>query len=116
MPYTWADDRYRELAPIVQEARALLEDWFQAIEAGMAQSRMPDPLYPAQIDSDTADAVIGHLDAEFERELNSWAKKEVAGAYTAGPGFARLGPAQRLALVQQLHALKLRHQDAGDKD
>ncbi|MBI4305650.1 MAG: hypothetical protein HY678_04960 [Chloroflexi bacterium] len=114
MAYEWAREDYAKLPPIVQDARRLLEDWFRAIETGEVTRRMPDPRYPVKIDSLTADRMIDHIDREFEKELRAWANLEAAGGYTEGPGFARLAPPQRLALAQQLHALKLRHQQPTD--
>ncbi|GEM_PF-2612066 len=109
MAYTWSDEEYRALSPAVQEARYLLEDWFRAMESGKVEARMPDPFYPAQIEVSVTDKVVQMIDAEFDRELRGWASSEAAGGYTIGPGFTRLKPPQRLALAQQLHALKLRH-------
>lgn len=112
MFFEWSEDQYSRLPPIVGAARELLEDWFLAMESGLVESRMPDPLYPVAIDEAITDQIVAHLDSEFERELRAWASKQVAGGYTAGPGFARLERPQRLALAQQLHALKVLHQDA----
>lgn len=109
MAYEWAAEEYERLPPIVQEARRLLGDWFRAMESGEVGRRMPDPLYPVKIDSQVVDQMVDHIDREFERELRAWAGLEAAGGYSDGPGFSRLKPAQRLALAQQLHALKLRH-------
>ncbi len=108
MSFEWPPEEYAKLDPFVQEARVLMEDWFQAMESGAADSRAPDPLYPVGIDSAVADKIVKHIDEEFERELRGWASSEAAGSYTVGPGFCRLKPAQRLAFAQQLHALKVR--------
>lgn len=109
MAYEWSPEDYARLSPVVQDARRLLEDWFRAIESGEVVRRMPDPRYPVKIDSAIADQVIEHIDREFEKELRAWANLEAAGAYSDGPAFSRLATPQRLALAQQLHALKLRY-------
>jgi hypothetical protein len=112
MAYEWAAEEYERLPPIVQEARRLLEDWFRSMESGEVFRRMPDPLYPVRIDMQVVDHMIDHIDREFDKELRAWAGLEAAGGYTEGPGFSRLKPAQRLALAQQLHALKQRYKPA----
>ena len=112
MAYEWAAEEYERLPPAVQEARRLLEDWYRAMEAGEAGRRMPDPLYPVSIDMQVIDQMIEHIDREFDKELRAWAGLEAAGGYTEGPGFSRLKPAQRLALAQQLHTLKLKFKPA----
>ena len=112
MAYEWAAEEYERLPPIVQEARLLLEGWYRAMEAGEISRRMPDPLYPVKIDMQVVDQMIDHIDREFDKELRAWAGLEAAGGYTEGPGFSRLKPAQRLALAQQLHALKLKFKPA----
>ena len=106
MAYEWAAEEYERLPPIVQEARELLERWFQAMESGQAYEWMPDPLCRVRIDMQIVDQMIEHIDREFRKEINAWAALEAAGGYTDGPGFSRLKPTQRLALAQQLHALK----------
>lgn len=112
MAYEWAPEEYERLPPIVQEARRLLEGWYRAMETGDVTGRMPDPLYPVKIDMQVVDQLIDHIDREFDKELRAWAGLEAAGGYTEGPGFSRLKPSQRLALAQQLHALKLKFKPA----
>ena len=105
MTFQWPEQSYRDLPKGVQLVRRLLEDWFRAIEDGTVEQRLPDPMYPVSILQEAADRIVANLDAEFERELRSWAYQETVGGYTVGPGFQRLQPAQRLALAQQLHRL-----------
>lgn len=109
MAYEWAPEDYGKLPPVIQDARRLLEDWFRALESGEVAGRMPDPRYAVKIDSAIVDRMIEHIDREFEKELHAWANLAAAGAYTDGPGFWRLAKPQRLALAQQVHALKRRH-------
>lgn len=105
MSYQWRDSAYLDLPPEVQACRVLLEEWFRAMEDGTVTQRLPDPMYPVPISQEAADRIVAKLDAEFERELRSWAYQETAGGYTSGPGFSRLAPPQRLALAQTLHAV-----------
>lgn len=110
MAYEWSKDEYDRLPQRVQDARALLERWFNAMQSGEVVAWMPDPTYPTPIAMEVADAVVERLEREFDHDLRAWASQEAAGSYDAGPGFDRLLPPQRLALVQQLHALKRKHQ------
>lgn len=114
MAYEWHTEEYERLPPIVQEARRLLENWFQAMESGAVYQRMPDPLYPVRIDMQVVDQIVEHIDREFGKEVRAWAGLEAAGGYNDGPGFSRLKPAQRLALAQQLHALKQKYKSIDD--
>ena len=105
MAFQWGIEEYRDLPKGVQLTRRLLEDWFRAMEDGSVRQRFPDPLYPVRISQEAADSIAEKLDTEFEREVRSWAYQTTAGGYTAGPGFRRLAPQQRLALAQQLHRI-----------
>lgn len=118
MAYQWSEESYRSLPREVQEARELLEDWFWAMERGDVAGRLPDPSHQPPITQEMADAVVAALDEGFERELRSWAHKQEAGGYEAGPGFSRLPPPQRIVLAQQLRAvLRKNHpQDPGHGD
>ncbi|MDO8633575.1 MAG: hypothetical protein Q7K38_03520 [Candidatus Wildermuthbacteria bacterium] len=109
MTNRWPPEQYKQLPLIIQEARRLLENWFSAMESGEVQRRMPDPLYPVKIDMLVANRIIEHIDREIGKELGAWAHDAASGGYTDGPGFSRLLPVQRLALAQQLHALKQKH-------
>ncbi len=87
----------------------MLQDWFDAIEAGTVWQRFPDPTYMPEITQEMADTVMQALDMEFERELKGWAHG-VDGGYDAGPEFARLkGTPQSIALCQQLRDIYERH-------
>ena len=99
--YHWDEDLYERLGTHIQSARWALEDWFNAMEDGSVKQRAPDPTYPTSLSTEVVDEAIRRLDLSFEHEL-SWAASE---GYNAGPGFNRLEPPQRLALIQQLHAI-----------
>lgn len=105
MSYQWSDEEYAALPVFTQTVRALLERWFNAIESGEVEHWLPDA--SPRITEEQANQVIAHLDAEFDRELKGWAHTESAGSYTTGPGFTRLTLPQRIALCQQIHALKI---------
>lgn len=103
MTFQWPQQAFDDLPRGVQACRAVLEDWFHAMEDGTVASRMPDPFYPVSIAQESADKIVEIIDNEFNRELRSWAYQEVAGGFTHVPGFQRLGPEQRVALAQVLH-------------
>ena len=105
MALWWAPSAYDVLPPHVKAARAILQDWFRAMEDGTMTHRQPDPLYPVAITVEQADEGVAALDREYGNELRSWASREDNGGYTDGPGFSRLAPPQRLALAQALHAV-----------
>ena len=113
MQYQWGDEEYKRLPPFIQKARDMLEDWFWAMENSVVDLRMPDPLYSPPITQEQADAAVKLLDEEFDREL-TWASGVDGEGYTAGPAFGRLGPMQRVALMQGLQRLRLESKD--DKD
>src|SRR3990167_11129405 len=79
---------------------------------------MPDPLCRVRIDMQIVDQMSEHIDGDFRKEITAWAALEASGGYTDGPGFSRLKPTQRLALAQQLHALKEKYKknDAAEVD
>ena len=93
-------------------ARALLQRWFLAIEDGTVASWRPDPRYPVAISQEACDRIVEHIDKEIDREWGAWGHLEAAGGYTRGADFNRLAPMQRLALAQQLHALKVKYASA----
>lgn len=94
----------------------LLTDWFNAIEAGTAQFRLPSPTYqrrggkPPWTEREL-EALIEAIDKDIERELG-WASANTAMGCKAGPEFRRLALPQRLALAQQLDALLARFERA----
>lgn len=104
MTYVWKDEDYQRLPQHVQDARALLQEWFAAMEDGSSDRRLPDPQHPSGITPEQADALVKALDDGFERELRLWANKDGVdgGPFVAGPEFHRLAMSQRLALAQQL--------------
>ena len=109
MSYEWFASEYERLSPLTQDARALLERWFRAIEDGSVSRYRPDPRYVVVIEQSVCDAIVDRIELEFAHELRAWANQESAGSYDSGPGFDRLTPSQRLALAQQLHSLKRKH-------
>src|SRR3990167_5190458 len=110
--YQWNPIEYEKLPPITQAARALLQRWFNAMQSGEVASWMPDPFYTTEISMDAADQIVAEIDSQLDYDLKAWANTEAAGSYDSGPGFSRLLPPQRLALAQQLHALKRKYKPA----
>jgi len=109
--YTWTKDEYDRLPLFVQDVRALLQRWFNAMADGTVQAWRPDPLYQPRIEEAVVQRVIEHIDTQFEFELRTWASLEAAGGHDAAPEFgARLTKPQQLALCQQIHMLKVKEQ------
>ncbi len=109
MSYTWPQERYDAKPPKVKDTRALLQDWFNAIESGTVSQRFPSPTYEPEITQGMADAVMEALDEEFNRELKGWAHG-VDGGYDAGPEFSRLkGTPQAIALCQDIRDVMEKH-------
>lgn len=105
MGYRWEPKEYESLASEIRQMRRCLQEWFLALEDGTAELRLPDPFYPVSISQEIADAIIAEFDKRFNKELESWARLEVAGGYEAGPDLMRLKPLQRIALVQDYHRI-----------
>lgn len=101
-PYPWGHTNACEA-----QVLAVLQSWFEGIEEGRALLWQPDPRFkrrngkPPWSEEDV-DRIITAIDEEFEKEAMSWAKNSTAIMATAGPGFSRLGPAQRRALCEEL--------------
>lgn len=95
----WKPEEYAGVPEPVMLARAILQRWFEAMENGTAIYHKPNPLYPVHFTTEQVNEVIRKLDLSFDYER--W----LFGYYQAGPDFHRLAPEQRLALVQELHAV-----------
>ena len=92
---------------------AVLRDWFLALEDGTAQYRMPDPSYvrPPGTDEWTdarLDALLREID-EYTFRQASWVKTNRGMEFDTGPGYLRLGAAQRVAMAQDLERAILAH-------
>lgn len=86
----------------------LLEEWFVAMEDGTVVHRLPDEHYQRRAGKpswteEELDLLVTAIDREFDRELG-WSGRNIQMRCTAGPGFSRLAPPQRLALAQALDA------------
>lgn len=98
--------------PAVAAVIFLLDDWLNAMEAGTAHLRLPDPEYRRPNrrpfwTEEQMEVIVRDIDAEIDQEV-SRAPGTSVGA-RAGPGFSRLALPQRLALVEQLETLLDRH-------
>lgn len=98
----------------VQAVVDLLTDWFNALEDGSHQWRLPSPSYqrrhgrPTWTDEEL-ERFIDAVDKDIERELH-WASANPAMGCQAGPSFHRLALAQRLAFAQQMDELLARYE------
>lgn len=93
--------------PNINAVSMVINDWFDAMEAGEAVARFPDPNYPKQWTEDRIDELILAIDKEYNHEAFGWAKD--AYKVVAGPDFFRLEPLQRLAFIQDLHRIVEEH-------
>ena len=84
-------------------------DWFDALEDGSVQHRLPDPLWQppegkAPLTQEAADTLIEHLDDDFMLERTRFRGR-------LAPEFSRLEAPQRLAFAQAIwDVLKTRSQ------
>ena len=83
----------------------ILEDWFQAIEDGTAEHRLPDPTFVTppgrpEITDGLVDELIRELDREIDTDALATRGKQFGA--DASSEFHRLAHPQRVALVQQL--------------
>ena len=104
MTATWPEKR--EVAQEqIDAVFAILEDWFQAIEDGTAEHRLPDPtLVPPPGRPEITDGLVDEFIKELDREIDTDAlaiRGKQFGA-DASSEFHRLAHPQRVALVQQL--------------
>ena len=97
---------------------AVLEDWFQAIEDGKADHRLPDPAF---VLPPGRPAITAELVAEFTRELDREMDTDAFGVQgrkfgaDASCEFHRLADPQRVALVQQLMGVLLTEEEMGQR-
>ena len=84
----------------------VLAVWFDRLADGTASNYLPDFAYPRLWTAEDLDSYIEWLDTYVWKQAN-WVKGNRGIAADAGPGYARLEPAQRLAMMQELHAALL---------
>ena len=94
---------------------AVLQDWFLALEDGTAEFRMPDPSYQRPEGTEPwTDARLAALLTEIDEytfRQAAWVKTNRGLEFDAGPGYMRLGQAQRVAMAQDLERAILAHPD-----
>ena len=79
----------------------VLRKWFDALQDGSVASFLPDFSYPRQWTEAELEAFVVELDTYVWKQAN-WVRGNRHIDADAGPGFARLTSAQRLALLQEL--------------
>ncbi len=101
----------------VEAVFGILEDWFSAVEDGTAHHRLPDPGFvpPPGRPAITEELVEG-LIADLDREMDIDAFGVQGRKYEADAScqFHRLAYPQRVALVHQLMAALLTHQEIAE--
>jgi hypothetical protein len=112
MPVIWETEGYWE--PWQRAVIECLDEWFEAMDAGTAFSRLPDPMYqrpdgkPPWTDDELDNLMSTVIDDYVERQ-RAWATQKRQVAYSGHSGFTRLAPMQRLALAQDLERILLAH-------
>ena len=85
---------------------AVLRDWFNALQDGSVEYRLPDPNYQRPRgkrpwSEEELTRLVTVID-DYVWEQKNWAEGTHKVSYDSGPGYDRLGPAQRLAFAQDL--------------
>ena len=102
----------------VRDVFAILEDWFQAVEDGTAEHRLPDPTFTSPsgrpaITETLVEEFISHLDREMDTDaFGVQGKKYEADASCE---FHRLAYPQRVALIQELMGVLLTEQEGSQR-
>ena len=97
---------------------AILEDWFQAIEDGTAEHRLPDPAFvPPPGRTEITDGLVDEFIRELDREIDTDALASRGKHFGADASseFHRLAHPQRAALVQQLMGVVLSEDEMTQK-
>ena len=81
----------------IMEIRAIVIEWYKALENGSAFKRFPDRKNK-DVTMSQAKKMISNLDKDFMTESYRWEKLKVE----AGPEFSRLPDCAQLAFAQQL--------------
>ena len=84
---------------------AVIMDWYNMLEAGIAELQYPDPAwrdsdYPelTPLTPEHVDQLIAEIDADFEREHDRFPETT-----RLGPDFGRLRPHARMAFAQAIY-------------
>ena len=102
----------------IEAVFTILEDWFQAIEDGTAEHRLPDPNFQSP---PGRPAITDELVEEFIKELDREMDTDAFGAQGRKYGadatceFHRLAHPQKVALVQQLMGVLLNEKEMEQK-
>ena len=91
-----------EAQPVDFVIHTVLRKWADALQDGKAEYLQPDFNYSRQWTEAELEAFVTDLDEYVWRQA-SWVKNHYGIEADAGPGYARLAVAQRLAMMQELH-------------
>lgn len=111
------DEHIQHLSEQDQAIHAVLQDWFEAMQHGTAKNRKPDPTYKRPEGAEPwtngrLAKLLTEID-EYTFRQAAWVKQVRHETYDAGPGYMRLGHAQRVALAQDLERAILAHPEPG---
>lgn len=90
-----------QITPFERAIHGVLDDWFQAMESGSADLRLPREYPKAWTDAQLEYLVVTAIDDYVDKQ-RGWIKTNRDIVTDAHCGFQRLGPVQRLALAQDL--------------
>ena len=102
----------------IEAVFAILEDWYQAIENGTADHRLPDPTFvPPPGRPPITEALVEEFIRELDREIDIDALGSRGKSYKADASseFHRLAYPQRLALIQALMRVLLSEEEMAQK-
>ena len=107
------DEHIQHLSEQDKAIHAVLQDWFDALQDGSAHKRMPDPGYQRPEGAEPwtngrLATLLTEID-EYTWKQAGWVQSVRHETYDAGPGYMRLGHAQRVALAQDLERAILAH-------
>ena len=114
----WGSEKREVVLEQVRAVFVILEDWFQALEDGTVEHRLPDPTFTSPsgrpvITETLVEEFISHLDREMDTDAFSVQGKKYEA--DASCEFHRLAYPQRVALIQQLMAVLLTEEEVSQR-
>ncbi len=114
----WGSEKREVLLEQVRAVFVILEDWFQALEDGTVEHRLPDPTFTSPSGRPVITEILveefnSHLDREMDTDaFGAQGKKYEADASCE---FHRLAYPQRVALIQHLMGVLLTEEEVNQR-
>ena len=114
----WGSEKREVAQEQIRAVFVILEDWFQALEGGTAEHRLPDPTFvPPPGRPSITETLVEEFIRELDREIDTDAfgvqgRKNEADASSE---FHRLAYPQRVAFIQQLMGVLLTEQEVAER-